>query len=140
MVSAATELGSESGALNGALPLVASPKPAAPKRFVRQQVGWPLLCSWRIHIKGVQLQTELTLVLQVPDELLHNEALNSAIGVLPANYSFEVGQRLCGACSCCFGDMQSPGSMLTACMCPADPQDHLEDTAAQSTHHSPAVP
>ena len=30
-------------------------------------------------------------VIQVPDEILLNEALNSAIAVLPANYSFEVG-------------------------------------------------
>lgn len=29
-------------------------------------------------------------VLQVPDEILLNDALNSAIAVLPANYSFEV--------------------------------------------------
>ncbi|EIE19179.1 hypothetical protein COCSUDRAFT_19880 [Coccomyxa subellipsoidea C-169] len=27
---------------------------------------------------------------QVPDEILHDEALNAAIGVLPANYSFEI--------------------------------------------------
>ena len=28
--------------------------------------------------------------LQVPDEILHHDALNAAIAVLPANYSFEV--------------------------------------------------
>ena len=28
---------------------------------------------------------------QVPDDILHNEALNEAIAVLPANYNFEVG-------------------------------------------------
>ena len=39
MVLATTELGSEAGALTGALPIIVSPKPAAPKRFVRQQVG-----------------------------------------------------------------------------------------------------
>lgn len=27
---------------------------------------------------------------QVPDDILHNEALNAAIAVLPANYNFEV--------------------------------------------------
>ena len=31
---------------------------------------------------------------QVPDEILHDKALNDAVGVLPANYSFEVGARL----------------------------------------------
>lgn len=28
--------------------------------------------------------------MQVPDDILHNEALNEAIAVLPANYNFEV--------------------------------------------------
>ncbi len=39
------------------------PSAAAVKRFVRQQV---------------------------PDDILHNEQLNEAIGVLPANYNFEI--------------------------------------------------
>jgi 2-(3-amino-3-carboxypropyl)histidine synthase len=29
-------------------------------------------------------------VLQVPDDILHDEALNEAISLLPANYNFEV--------------------------------------------------
>ena len=28
--------------------------------------------------------------MQVPDDILHNDALNEAAAVLPANYSFEV--------------------------------------------------
>lgn len=31
----------------------------------------------------------------MPDEILHNEALNAALEVLPANYSFEVSGTLC---------------------------------------------
>ena len=29
-------------------------------------------------------------MLQVPDDILHNKALNDAIAILPANYNFEV--------------------------------------------------
>ena len=43
------------------------PAPAAVKRFVRQQV---------------------------PDSLLHNEALNAAIKVLPPNYNFEIHKTI----------------------------------------------
>ena len=33
--------------------------------------------------------------MQVPDDILHNEALNEAIAILPANYNFEVSILCC---------------------------------------------
>ena len=33
---------------------------------------------------------DLFFMLQVPDVILHNKALNDAIAILPANYNFEV--------------------------------------------------
>lgn len=30
---------------------------------------------------------------QVPDDILHNQALNDAIAILPANYNFEVCEQ-----------------------------------------------
>ena len=69
-----------------------------PKRFVRQQasalnvhelllnIGWPQQACDQSPV----LQVPDEMLLQVPDEILLNEALNEAIAVLPANYSFEV--------------------------------------------------
>ena len=38
----------------------------------------------------VQHWCHLSPWMQVPDDILHNDALNEAAAVLPANYSFEV--------------------------------------------------
>ena len=60
-----------------------------PKRFVRQQVSSCTLALGNMETSDEGNHTFV--VIQVPDEILLNEALNSAIAVLPANYSFEVG-------------------------------------------------
>lgn len=46
-------------------------------------------------------QPYVALVYQVPDEILHDVALNDAIAVLPSNYSFEVGASSHAISSCC---------------------------------------
>ena len=37
-----------------------------------------------------RLNSSIAAMLQVPDSVLHDEALNQAVSVLPANYNFEV--------------------------------------------------
>lgn len=60
-----------------------------PKRFIRQQVNGSKHMS-SVVFCVVYANDKACLSLQVPDEILLNDALNSAIAVLPANYSFEV--------------------------------------------------
>jgi len=56
-----------------------------PKRFVRQQVRAAIVDETLSLLNDLR-----NLVLQIPTDVLLNEDLNSAIAVLPANYSFEV--------------------------------------------------
>lgn len=75
--------------------LVPAKKPAVVRRVVGQQAsaaGMPHLRSLKHPLCRSILQPDSMHLLrpQVPDDILHNKALNAAIAILPANYNFEV--------------------------------------------------
>ena len=51
--------------------------------------------SVHLACKSLVLQFTGMTVTQVPDDILHNDALNEAVAVLPANYNFEVSAFAC---------------------------------------------
>lgn len=63
---------------------------------------------------------------QIPASILGNEALNSAISILPANYNFEVS-KFCEIC-CVFFTLADL-SIVVAQILQADSQDDMENAA-----------
>lgn len=77
-----------------------------------------------------------TCLWQVPDEILHDEALNAAIGVLPANYSFEVRAMIH---SCMQGCKESLSRDLMCVLDCTDTQDGVAHKADGSQARGSAV-
>ena len=46
--------------------------------------------SFLLLVRSMLCNTQWLAMLQIPDSILLDEALNAAIAVLPANYNFEV--------------------------------------------------
>ena len=68
---------------------------------------------------------QYVLCLQVPDEVLHDAALNAAIAVLPANYNFEVRSSTCSPRAACMR-LKWEGVCITAhCWCRGGMSDVL---------------
>ena len=71
----------------------------------------------------------------MPDEVLQNDALNSAIAVLPANYSFEVGLACAAKLVVVYSKAADSSIMGTAAShwcTDVDTQNSMEIKASQS--------
>ncbi len=82
---------------------------------------------------------ETSLTTQVPDEVLHDAALKEAIGVLPANYNFEVSRWCLDVCQHSHSAMRVDHALkFGACRtpCPADtrPANRLPCMLRRSTN------
>ena len=123
---------------------------AAPKRFVKQQVirsqpvlcravrGSDACCQQQQHVEGPvssagafppvwcwAAASTVHAVVQVPDDILHDEALNEAISLLPANYNFEVRRSE----SCAHGAAAAGVGIYESC------QQHLYSLWFVCGHH-----